>query len=170
MTYCEKCGTPVAEDLRYCPQCGSPIHSSAQQSQTSGRQNDPHEEVTGMNDVVDTTPQRLAADAQTNKTMAILAYLSILVLIPLFAAKDSPFARYHTNQGLILFLAEIAYSVLYSVLSGVILAISWRLYFLVSIIGFVGLVFLVLSVIGIINAANGAQKELPVIGKMRLLK
>lgn len=170
MAYCEKCGTPVADDTHYCPQCGLPVNSHARQPQTSDRQNDLHAEMAGMNDAIDSTQQRLAADAQTNKAMAILAYLSILVLIPLFAAKDSPFARFHTNQGLILFLAEIAYSVLYSILSGVILAISWRLYFLVSIIGFVGLVFLVLAVIGIINAANGVQNELPVIGRMRLLK
>lgn len=40
-------------------------------------------------------------DAQENKGMAVLAYL--IFLIPLLAAKESKFARYHTNQGLVLF-------------------------------------------------------------------
>lgn len=102
--------------------------------------------------------------------MAILAYLGILVLIPLFAAKESKFARYHTNQGLVLCIAEIAYGITYGVLSSIILAISWRLYFITSIIGLVSLVFPVILVIGIMNAANGRAKELPIIGKFKILK
>jgi len=39
--------------------------------------------------------------------MAILAYLTWLVLIPLFAAKESKFARFHCNQGIVLAVAEI---------------------------------------------------------------
>lgn len=116
------------------------------------------------------TPQFAPQDVEKNKAMAILAYFGILVLIPLLSAKDSKFARFHTNQGLILCIAAILYSVLYTVLSGIIIAISWRLAFLVSLIGLVGLVFVVLFIIGIINAANGQAKELPVIGKYKLLK
>ena len=41
-------------------------------------------------------------DVQANKVMAILAYFGLLVFVPLFAAKESRFARFHTNQGLIL--------------------------------------------------------------------
>ena len=33
--------------------------------------------------------------------------LGILCLVPILAAKDSPFAKYHANQGLVLFLLEI---------------------------------------------------------------
>jgi hypothetical protein len=40
----------------------------------------------------------------------------------------------------------------------------------VSIIGLVSLVFLVLLIIGIMNAANGRAKELPIIGKFKILK
>ena len=36
-------------------------------------------------------------DIEKNKIMAVLAY--IIFLIPLLAAKDSPFAKFHTNQG-----------------------------------------------------------------------
>ena len=56
------------------------------------------------------------------------------------------------------------------ILSAVVLAISWRLYFVVSLLGLVSIVFAVLAVIGIINAANGKAKELPVIGKFKILK
>ncbi|MDO4733557.1 MAG: zinc ribbon domain-containing protein, partial [Bacillota bacterium] len=60
--------------------------------------------------------------------------------------------------------------IVYGILSAIIYAISWRLGFIVSIIGLVGLVFLVISVLGIINAAGGRAKELPIIGKFKILK
>lgn len=111
-----------------------------------------------------------ARDAEENKVMAILAYLGLLVLVPLFAAKDSPFARFHTNQGLVLAIAEIAFGVVYGLISFLVTLIAWQLLFIVSILGLLGLVFLVLMIIGIVNAANGQKKELPVIGRFRILK
>lgn len=109
-------------------------------------------------------------DIEQNKVMGILAYLGILVLVPLLAAKESKFARFHANQGLVLCIAAIIYAFAYSILTGVVLAISWRLYFIVSILGLCGVVFAVLAIIGIVNAANGKMKELPVIGKFKILK
>ena len=126
-------------------------------------------ELNNLNNTTDTTTQFDPKDIESNKAMGVLAYLGILVLIPLFAAKESKFARFHTNQGLVLCIAEILYGVAYSILSGIILAISWRLYALVSIIGILGLVFFVFAVIGIINAANGKAKELPLIGKYKVI-
>lgn len=102
--------------------------------------------------------------------MAILAYFGPLVLVPILAARESRFARYHANQGLVLLIACIAYSIVYGIVSSIILAISWRLYFITSIIGIVGIVFLVLAVIGIINASKGEMKLLPVIGGISILK
>ena len=109
-------------------------------------------------------------DAQDNKVMAVLAYFGPLVLIPILAAKGSKFARYHSNQGLVLFIACVAYSIAYGILSSIILAISWRLYFITSILSFVGLIFTVLAVIGIINACKGEMKPLPVLGSIKILK
>lgn len=102
--------------------------------------------------------------------MAILAYLSILVLIPLFAAKESKFARFHTNQGLILAIAEIIFSIAYSIISSILYAISWRLGFIATIISICSIVFLILAIIGIVNAADGKAKELPIIGKYKIIQ
>ena len=60
---------------------------------------------------------------------------------PILAARESRFARYHANQGLVLLIACIAYSIVYGIVSSIILAISWRLYFITSIIGIAGIVF-----------------------------
>ena len=118
----------------------------------------------------DTTSQFDPRDIEQNKVMAILAYLGILVIIPILAAKESKFARFHSNQGLVLLIASILFYIVYSILSSIIFAISWKLGFLVSIIGLIGIVFFVLMIIGIVNAAGGKAKELPLIGKYRILK
>ena len=98
------------------------------------------------------------ADVNGNKLMAILAYLGILVLIPLFAAKESKFARFHTNQGLILLILEI---VIYA---------GCRFIRLYTLMGLLDLVVFIFALIGIINAAKGEAKELPYIGKYKILK
>ena len=93
--------------------------------------------------------------------MGILAYLGVLVLIPLFAAKDSKFTRYHTNQGLILFVAYLILGVLSAIFSKGILS---------AIFGICDIILFVFTIIGIIHVCKGECTELPWIGKYRILK
>lgn len=165
MAYCKKCNNNVEDGVRFCSVCGAEM-----MPQESAPQNNFNQRFSSVNNTPDSTAGFAPADIQQNKAMAILAYIGILVLIPLFAAKDSRFARYHANQGLVLFIVEVIYSVAYFILSFLILSISWRLYFLVSLLGILSIAFLVVAILGIINAANGKAKELPVIGKFRILK
>jgi uncharacterized membrane protein len=106
------------------------------------------------------------ADAEQNKVFAVLGYIGILFLVPLLAAPNSKFARYHANQGLILFLSLIVLWVCVVVLTFIpflgILMIP--IHFLLPLAG------LAMMIIGIINAANGQCKPLPVIGGFTLLK
>lgn len=177
MAFCGKCGTQVNEGVKFCPGCGNAMAvtpASEQQAapvqEPAANQNDFSAKVAALNNTADTTANYDANDIAQNKAMGILAYFGPLCFIPMFAAKDSKFARFHANQGLVLLIACIAWSIAYAILNVIILAISWRLYFISSIIGLVSLVFLVLCVIGILNAANGKAKELPVIGKFKILK
>ena len=173
MTYCGKCGAQVQDGVKFCQGCGAEIiQAQPQQAQPAAQtpQNDFSQKLQNLNNTADTTAEFDAQDITSNKAMAILAYFGPLVLIPIFAAKQSKFARYHSNQGLVLLIASILYGIAYSILSSIILAISWRLYFLVSIIGLVSIVITILAIIGIINAATGKAKELPLIGKFKILK
>ena len=124
-----------------------------------------------LTDMKDHTSEFDPQDIENNKVMALLAYLSWLVLIPLFAAKDSKFARFHCNQGIVLAIAELALNfVVFPILSGILGGVP-VVGLLISIVsGLVGLCFFVLSVIGIINAVQGQAKELPVIGGFKILK
>lgn len=159
MAFCGKCGTKFEDGAKFCPACGAPASARPQQEETPAY----------IPSVVPGAPgQADIKDAQDNKVMAVLAY--IIFLIPLFAAKESPFARYHTNQGLVLAIASVAYVIVYSILSSIVLAISWRLFLVFSILGWVSIVFLILAIIGIINAVNGKMKPLPIIGGIKILK
>ena len=175
MAFCGKCGTQVNEGVKFCPSCGSPMGTTGQEQkenqQTSqGKQSDFSTKLSELNNTKDSTADFDKADIEQNKGMAILAYISWLVLIPLFAAPKSRYARYHTNQGIILALAETVWWIVETILSKILYAISWRLGFLSSILALVNLVFLVFLIIGIRNVSNGKAKELPIIGKFKLLK
>jgi len=98
-------------------------------------------------------------DINENKAMAVLAY--ILFFIPLLAAKESKFAMYHANQGLVLFLSAMAVNVVGSIIP----VLGW---FFILTLG--NLAVIVLAVLGIINAAKGEEKPLPLIGGIKLLK
>ena len=111
----------------------------------------------------DTTAEFEENDIQQNKVMAVLAYFGLLFLIPMLAAKESKYAKFHTNQGLTLWLANLIVSVVSSIIAlipiiGAIVA------------GLISLVMFALMILGIVNAATGKAKELPVIGKFKLLK
>ena len=153
MLTCKQCGTQVEDGIMNCTNCGAPIEAPVQQNQPI----DLSEKFNEFNNTADTTSEYDAQDIEKNKVMAVLAY--ILFFIPLLAAKDSKFARFHTNQGLVLFLGGIIASVV-----AVIPVIGW------IVAPIAGLVITVLAVIGIINALNGRAKELPVIGKFKILK
>lgn len=164
MAFCGKCGSKLEDGVKFCPACGA---STETPPPDTGRQTTP----TYTPPVVPGAPgQADIRDAQDNKVMAILAYPGPLVMVPLLSCRESPFARFHTNQGLVLFFAEVIYGIAYGAVSWLLLSISWRLYFITSIIGIVGIVFLVLAVIGIINASKGEMKPLPVIGGISILK
>jgi uncharacterized membrane protein len=107
-------------------------------------------------------------DAENHKVFGILAYLGILCLVPLFAAKESPFAKYHANQGLVLFLVEIALWIVLTILNYIFAFLG--LGFVSVILGLVWLAVIALLIIGIINAAAGKCVPLPVIGRFNLIK
>ncbi len=107
-----------------------------------------------------------AADIEQNKIFGILAYLPpLLFLVGLIAARQSKFAMYHCNQGLVLTLAAIVVSIA-NMIADAILAhipiLGWLLMLVLNLAIFVGIIVLV--VMGILNAANGVCKPLPVIG------
>lgn len=155
MLTCKQCGTQVEDNVKHCTNCGAPIEAPVEQAGAPAI--DLSEKFNQLNNTADTTADYDAQDIEKNKIMAVLAY--VIFLIPLLAAKESEFARFHTNQGLVLFIGAILSSVI-----SVIPLIGW------IIAPIAGIAITILAVIGIINAIGGKAKELPVIGKFKILK
>ncbi len=145
MKFCHSCGKEIVDEAMFCTHCGT----SQQPQQTAAAYQQP--------EVIDSYDAD--KDAADNKVFAILAYIGILFLIPLIAAPKSKFARFHANQGLVLFLADI--------ITGILCAIPFTGIFAGGILGFI---IVVLAIIGIVAAAKGEMKELPIIGKYKILK
>ena len=158
MAFCNKCGNQLPDGANNCPNCSAPAGNTQQNTQDF---------VNNMMNTNDTTSQFDPQDINNNKGMSVLAYIGFLFLVPLLACPNSKFARYHTNQGLVLFLLEFALGVVTGIL-GIIPIAGLIIGGLLSAVG--GIFTLVLMIMGIINAAQGQAKELPLIGKITLLK
>ncbi len=174
MSYCSNCGKKVEAGVRYCPSCGMPMPGAAtehksEQEKVEAQEVDNAQKV--MNSTGNATSDYSADDIEKNTGIAILAYLGPLVLVPLIVAPNSKFARYHTNQGLVLLIAGILYSILQIILTTVCWMISWTLgSFVSSVFWIIWIAFTVLVILGIINAASGTVKSLPIVGKFQILK
>ncbi|MEI8200073.1 MAG: DUF4870 domain-containing protein [Eubacteriales bacterium] len=97
-----------------------------------------------------------------NKLYNVLSYLN-LWLIGLLVAPNEQDVKFHVNQGIILTIGWVAAGILSFILAFIPI-LGWVLAFAIYV--FIG----VLAIMGIINAAKGEQKELPVIGKIKILK
>ena len=89
-------------------------------------------------------------DIIEGKMYAVLAYLSILCIIPLIVKKKNPFVLAHGKQGLVLFVAEAG-----AFISSIILP-SWVLTPVVFIL-------MALSFWGMVAAIRGTMVDLPVV-------
>lgn len=156
MANCVKCNAELAEGAKFCPVCGANQAPEAAQTQA---QPDLADKIMNINNTADTTADYDKKDIEDNKLMGVLAYIGILVLIPLFAAKESKFARFHTNQGILCCIIGLANTII-----SLIPILGW----LVG--GVIGIALLVLQILGIVNVCQGKVKELPIIGKYKILK
>lgn len=86
----------------------------------------------------------------STKATGVLAYLTWIGFLIAYFAGDRQGARFHLNQGLVVNL--------FGLLTGIpVIGKLW------------GLFILVCMVLGVINASNGENKEVPLIGGIRLL-
>lgn len=111
--------------------------------------------------MMDETGRFDQGDINVNKGLACLSYLSILFIIPLLVNRQSPFTKFHINQGIVLFIIEVIGGIVGGIL-GWIPFIGWIITTAISII------MLVLSIMGLVNTLNGRALRLPVIGNIEI--
>ena len=189
MAFCSNCGTQLNEGKKFCSSCGQPAAGvvSGQQQQQAPRyqqqtpryqQQTPQQGLQHSVDRLKNLAQNTAdetgsidpADIEKNKAMGGLAYL--LFFLPLIACPDSKYGRFHANQGLVYLLLCVAGGIVNSIQYTIFMMVSWRFLSLFSsLISFaIGIGILAIGVIGLLNGFSGKAKELPVIGKFRLIK
>lgn len=177
MAFCKNCGNKLPDGATFCSHCGTPVNDTSAQAQTEQHQYGTRQN--GIFDTEDTTAEFDPADIKENKVMAVLAYIGLLVLVPIFAAKNSKFARFHASQGLNVAILMVAQSIIYYILSAIIRVAFYDSFIfgvcglLITILNLVNLLlslaFIALEVLGIVNAVQGRCKKLPIIGRFDIL-
>ena len=190
MVYCKNCGAQLQEGKRFCGACGQPVEPPAAAPQRQW-QNQPQEQwqnqpapqpqnqqglqhaidsiMNVMKNTTDVTGSIDPADIEKNKAMGGLAYF--IFFLPLIACPESKYGRFHANQGLIYLIFSIACGIAMSIVSVIFLSITWRLYWISSLFSFIiWLAILAVGIVGLINGFSGKARELPFIGKIRIIK
>lgn len=139
--YCPVCGAKVAANTALCPSCGMSIDLRLYSLEP------------------ERTEQELAkTDVQQNVKLAFLAYLGPLIIVPASRIKKSAYLKFHVNQGAILCIGYLISLLSFSLPDLALL--SWGLLFVMA----------VFSALGIQNVLHRETKELPGIGKLKLIK
>lgn len=107
------------------------------------------------------------------KITGVVAYLTWIGLLVAYIAGDREGAKFHINQALVILLAGtllgIATGIL-SILTGIPL-LGWIVAIVVGLISLVGGIFLFICwLMGLIYAVQEQEKEVPILGKIKLLK
>lgn len=108
----------------------------------------------GSNNMPPPADSSTSSSVDNRALQAILAYIGILVIIPYLTAKNDPFVKFHTKQGLVLLVIEI-----------VIWAVGMTIWMLLPLIYLLNLAVIILSIIGIVNVVNKREKALPLVGQ-----
>lgn len=107
-------------------------------------------------------------DAEVQKKLLLsLAYVfGILFFLPLIVYPDDAEARFHANQSLLLLLVTVVGEIVFGILTlipavGIVFSI---------LCGVFGLLLLACCIYAIVCICRGDKGELPVIGRIRLIK
>lgn len=173
MAYCVRCGEKVEDTAVTCPVCGAVIPKAEARDQHSESgaytYGDTHHTYYDSQMREGYFPE---SEIRSNKVMAVLCYLGVLVFVPILAGdRQSEYLKLHKNQGLILFIAETFLNIveryrgwragIFEWFTGGVLDVG------VDIARFV---VLILFIMGIVYACRGTKSELPGIGKIRIFK
>lgn len=167
MPKCNKCGSFMSQDEIFCPKCRTKRKKSVSDTLNDTLKN--------LGNTADYTSAYSANDINENKIFAVISYIPFICLFPVFvSSKKSAFTKFHANQGLVLFIAELLISLvmwLVGFVLGLIPFAAAILAFPLSILSWaIELLEFAAIVYGIYIAATGKAKELPVIGKIKILK
>lgn len=165
--FCPNCGSQIPEGSSFCSSCGTAVPSesgkkapeppasaaTAQENTTQGTYEQP-QQPTYQQPV---NQKVYAQTTGTSRAMAMSVYWGLLPLIfaGCVADKDTdPFIKHHLNQSLVILIGSIISAFLSLIIIG----------------GLLGIFLFVMAIMGTIQAYHGEITELPLIGKIKLIK
>jgi uncharacterized membrane protein len=93
------------------------------------------------------------------KITGIVAYITWIGLLVAFIAGDREGAKFHLNQALVIWLAAIVSNIISLIpVVGTLLSLVCSVFLLVCVI------------LGLVSAIKEEEKEVPLIGKIKILK
>ena len=98
------------------------------------------------------------------KTTGIVSYITLVGWLIAFLAGDKEGAKFHLNQSLVLLLVNLVNSLVLGRILGLIPVLGGLASFVISI----GLT--VCWILGLVYAIKEEEKELPIIGAIKILK
>ncbi len=114
-------------------------------------------------DFEDHTKEFTQEEIKSGKVMSILAYMSILSLIPFFMEKKNKYVVFNAKQGLNLFIYEAILYMIDSITASFMPALSFIAYFF-------ELLLIVYSLVGIIYVVSNQARELPFLKRISFIK
>lgn len=187
MKICVKCGAELGDRDRFCGKCGAKQTETAdtglrEATETGhaeperavggtsrGEQKQNAARFSGLLEREDHTAAYRKEDIEGNTLFAVLSYLGILCLIPVFSGRESPYVRFHANQGLVLFITSMVLNMARAMLTGLWIFGKVDTYLVSPLFTALNVVIFALTIIGIANAVRGKAADLPLIGKLRLI-
>ncbi len=177
MIYCKNCGTAIPDGQTQCPNCST----AAEAPKTNTTQPDVSQAINNVSKDIQNTAKNIMAtcsdhtaeyepiEIETGRGMSILSYFGPLCFVPIFKGM-TPYTKFHANQGLLVFITYVVGLIIGTVLY----KLTYRIVIIRTIASIIKWLLqalpVILEIMGIVNAANNQAKELPIIGKIRLLK
>jgi uncharacterized Tic20 family protein len=168
---CIRCYNEFSDKNEFCPRCGAAVKGNTKTENLKGISQQKPLKDEGFSIV----------DIEQNRFMAAISYLGIPVLITWFAASKSKYARFHAKQGLNLLAMMIVYFIASHLLRLIkvtkithIMGQAYQYKDTPEILSIMLLLICIpiaaLSIIGFVNAVMGRAKELPVLGRLKIIK
>lgn len=162
--FCSHCGAKVEDSQLFCQKCGYRMVKSAEE---------PKKNPSGWQYQTKSSADSRAKEHQN--LLCGLAYFPILFWLPLVALPDSVRGKQSANQGLLLLICSAIQSGLGSMIQTLMVEIGFFPVSLLCIffkigVSLLGLIIFVFTLIGLVKGCQGEFYEIPLIGKMILIK
>lgn len=105
----------------------------------------------------------------SKKTTGIVSYISLIGWIIAFCAGDKEGAKFHLNQSLVLLLANLVVSILSGIIKGALGGTIVSALFSI-VFAIINIFLFVCWILGLVAACKEEEKELPLIGSIKILK